>query len=712
MADINNSPVQNFIQFILNINYTQTELINTKFFIKNTFTLSNITFNNSLIIADYPLLLVLNNSDKYEYYINSDILIQNNNIYIDGNKLIINTEISDISNIIQPFNLYQYYLSDSQIYKPSLNRVANIKLINNIQNINNVYFLPLDQYGNNIGSYLYKIQLYNATNIINTLDINLIADTIYNVKLLLYNSNTELIVASNIKLNVNYFYKLQINNITVNVNSISFYQNSYQHGNFFYQDNINSFYIFVDENTNSFDFSNQINHARYYMNSIEAPVTLNNIFNPRNFNMTENTYNIKNNIETVVSTTTNIINSKPIFNVLKIFDSLSLYFGDQLIETLNEDTFNIMYYFYFDDEKRKQINNIIKIRYNNNGWEFNFPLTFWFYNLSNLGIPLIAMPYIDLNFKYKINSLDKILENNLTKTTFSVKPIINIQICLDTILLDTEERLLFGQNRHEYIIERFIICPQTLIFKQNQIINLRYNNLIKDIFWISKPILHPNTTAYQSITYNYDNKYQYYLTTLNLYNQFLIDNIITENNISYLNDFQIIRNNNTEILNINQSSRIKLFKTDPFFMKYNLNFLLFMLDKYTFNNQIYKLKLYLINIHLNQQHITEYSPVKYLNIQSNGIDFVPDYNQTYWNSVIPYTKFLNSPPIGYYCYTYSLFPTDNQPSGHLNFSKFNNIILNVTSDENVLNEQYIMVNIVKEYNIIRIMSGMGALAWK
>ena len=45
--------------------------------------------------------------------------------------------------------------------------------------------------------YLYKIILINPINQINILDVILISDTIYNAKLLLWNSNIELIVGTN-----------------------------------------------------------------------------------------------------------------------------------------------------------------------------------------------------------------------------------------------------------------------------------------------------------------------------------------------------------------------------------------------------------------------------------------------------------------------------------------------------------------------------------
>lgn len=693
------------IKFLLTNIYSETELLQKKIFIETTWIISYYIINpiNFNIIIDYPLSLNLNNSDNYFYYINNTKL-SNNSIYVNNNQLIINNQIT----ISGPFHFKQVYQSKSQIFKPLLNQVVNIKLINNVQINDNVYFIPLDNIGNNIGLYLYKIILSNSIIPSNIININLIGDTIYYAKLLLWNNNKELIIGSNDILKEQK-YKVEIGNFSIDAISITFYQNSYQSGNFYYQNNINSFYVFMNEAINNFNFTNQPNFVKYYMNSLTSTISLNNIFNPRNINRSSK---MQPNI------TTNIINNrileKPIFDVTKVFQSISLFLGDQMIETINEDVSKINYYYYINDEKRKQLRKVIEIKESSSGWEIYYPLTFWFYNKSSLALPIIALPHIDFHLKYHINSIDKILTNNLYNSKFSTIPNLNIEICSDSILLDSPERLLFGSYRHEYIIERFIIYPESLIYQEKQTINMRYSNLVKDIFWISKPIYHKNLTAYQDIKMDNDTKYSYYLSLLKSYNNFITDNIITENNIAFINDYQIIRSINQEIL-INNSNRLTLINNDNLLKMYDLHFVLFIIDKYlpnmNLNIQLHKVKLYLTHLYKNDQTITEYSPVLTLNIQSNGVDFMPQLDHNYYNTLIPYEKFYNSPPIGYYCSTFSLYPSDNQPSGHLNFNSFDNVVLNIKSHKNVLNEPYNLSVIVKEYQVLRIMSGLGSLAW-
>jgi hypothetical protein len=330
-----------------------------------------------------------------------------------------------------------------------------------------------------------------------------------------------------------------------------------------------------------------------------------------------------------------------------------------------------------------------------------------------LAIPLISLPYSDLFLKYEINNINNILNNNLKNSIFTSVPEINIEIVLDTILLDSPERKIFGSYLHEYIIERFITYPNNLIYNNKQNINIKYNNLVKDIFFISKPIYHPNLTYYENIEKIYDEKYKYYINSYNEYTLFKMTNIYNNNNINYASDFLIFNNINIEIT-INKSNRINLIKSDNFFNNYDLKFILFIMDKFLNNillyDQIIKLKLYFTYIYKNESIIYQISPIKSLSIQSNGVDLVKEFDSSYFNTVLPYQKFYNNPPVGYYSYSFSLFPLEMQHSGHLNFSKLDNVTINLNNNI-INNEPYNLVNIVKEYQIFRIMSGQGSLAW-
>jgi hypothetical protein len=710
---ITNKLDQTNIQFLLNTLYTFENLITKYMLIVDEWIISDYLFNpiNKSIQFDYPLNLVYKNTDQYNYTINNNI-VNKNIVEILNNQLIIIINYTISGN----FSFKKIYKSNSIIYKPSNNELVeiNLQVPNQYTNSKKLYLIPYDNLGNEIGGIMYKVTLDSPINLyIDDIHIQILSNDVYNgVLFYLIDDYTCLITSNDSIINTNNLYLLFPNySILINILNISLYQNSYIQGDFYYQDNINTFNIFVPENINSIDFTNQLISCNYYFVSINTGIVLNNIFNSRKISTSNNMQlitNIQNNINTIIE--------EPQFtSVFNWFNSLSIYLGDQCIETLNNDSLNIIYHYYSNDEKKKQLDKIIKIKKNNNGWQVILPLMFWFNNKSGLSLPFIALPYIDLYFKYKINNLNNILLNDITSAQFSIHPEIKIQICLDTIYLDTPERKLFGSYNHEYIIEKYNNYPSNLVYKIKQSVPIKLTNLIKDILFITQPLYHNNDNCYKTITYERDTKYLEYTSTLILYNKYKINPVFTEEiPLSYASNFTILDAIEKEI-KVNKSIRINRIKTDLLLQKQDLNFILFIMDKYLVNilleSQIKILNLYFTYLFENKQIIIETSTIESFNLQSNGNDLFYNMSQEYYNLVIPYQKYYNSVPLGYYCYSFSLFPLEDQPSGHLNFNQIDNVTINLINNNNIINEPYNLKIIVKEYQILRIMSGLGSLAW-
>jgi hypothetical protein len=74
---------------------------------------------------------------------------------------------------------------------------------------------------------------------------------------------------------------------------------------------------------------------------------------------------------------------------------------------------------------------------------------------------------------------------------------------------------------------------------------------------------------------------------------------------------------------------------------------------------------------------------------------------------VPYYDYLVEPFGGFYVYSFALKPEEHQPSGTCNFSRIDNavLLLNVNSQAKILRIW------AKNYNILRIMSGMAGLAY-
>jgi hypothetical protein len=127
----------------------------------------------------------------------------------------------------------------------------------------------------------------------------------------------------------------------------------------------------------------------------------------------------------------------------------------------------------------------------------------------------------------------------------------------------------------------------------------------------------------------------------------------------------------------------------------------------------------------SKYYIDRYEQVVSANITMNGIDrfkkrkgkyFVDVQRYEYHTGVgialgLPYT----------HIYSFSLYPDDLAPSGTCNFSRLNNVTLNIDlSQSNMItdlgnfsnNTAYRLLNVyAPNYNVLRIMSGMGGLAY-
>jgi hypothetical protein len=124
------------------------------------------------------------------------------------------------------------------------------------------------------------------------------------------------------------------------------------------------------------------------------------------------------------------------------------------------------------------------------------------------------------------------------------------------------------------------------------------------------------------------------------------------------------------------------------------------------------------------------NPVAVAKVQLNGHDRFVEREGKYFNSVQPYQHHSASPSQGINVYSFALKPEDLQPSGSCNFSRIDNAVLNLTltpstfrtyiesndgtpaaDTTNVAQTSALVRVYAVNYNVLRIMSGMGGLAY-
>jgi len=102
------------------------------------------------------------------------------------------------------------------------------------------------------------------------------------------------------------------------------------------------------------------------------------------------------------------------------------------------------------------------------------------------------------------------------------------------------------------------------------------------------------------------------------------------------------------------------------------------------------------------------NPISTAKLQLNGHDRFAQRAGTYFNWVQPYQCHTNIPRSGINVYSFGIKPEEHQPSGTANMSRIDNATLSVTTGG--VNGEIIKVYAVN-YNVLRIMSGMGGLAY-
>lgn len=302
------------------------------------------------------------------------------------------------------------------------------------------------------------------------------------------------------------------------------------------------------------------------------------------------------------------------------------------------------------------------------------PLRFWFNNESGLALPLIALNMCDVRMEIKINSREAI--NYMSLINSNGKRVLvnqnvsldNVQMLAEYIHLDQEERRLFSTLKHEYLITQV----QT--------------SLTNSINTISQMKIRPE--EYNRYSHRIDLRFNFPVKEL----------------------FWTIQDSNNEIID-NDGEKNNYLATGIFQYNYWRGF------KPNYQQMIGA------NLVLNGRDLTDELPSTfYRNIQqyqyhsSNSIINIKDYYNDVYQVPELYRDYGQGS--GVYSYSFSLDPENQiQPAGTLNFSKLENsqikfrLYADADTADNIAYNKTMTIYAVN-YNVLRIMSGFGGLAFE
>ena len=613
--------------------------------------------------------IVIKHSFEYDLSV-SDLTysVNNSNIYIS------NTVI----------NNYNNYISDIENYKQDISIKDSFELIlNPLQFDTNYTRYNLMNYNVNSNSNIitYFDKLPNLIEKTDTISLN------NNERFYQFNELISILYLTAINGSINYrqlsLPNTYIGNVIlpttpypVNYNTTSFYYINYQNNN-------NSNIILLND---VIDVNNKLNNL--YDEKVKI---LNNTISKINQVNNEilNYNNTNNEIE--------IIKKRPPTAILSwieklgyyIADYFELYIGGELIERIEDNFMNCFWELYIDPEMKRaqekmigQDSRLILKQSKKGTYLLYIDIPFFFNRnkkMNGLAIPLIGLLYNKLNLKFKTKLLSDLIDcDPYTKISQNSK--LKMNLMLDYILLDHSERKKFAESKHEYIIEQVqysnYIGSSLSITNQ---IKLNFKNPTKMMIWYVQ--LKDKIKKKQYYNYTADDYYiniKKYIDKTEINNPYLK---YLANKLKYLIE--------------------DLLKRDPNNTVYNQLSILRM----PFENHNRSLKGEL-------QNAVEPSSsplIKKSNLKVNGhTRFLASSDET--QLIRPYTFFNNSDMKGINVYNFNLYPLTTQPSGSINFTFLNDINL-LLDFNNIIDQEFSVKTMTISYNMLRIMSGYGGLAF-
>jgi hypothetical protein len=265
--------------------------------------------------------------------------------------------------------------------------------------------------------------------------------------------------------------------------------------------------------------------------------------------------------------------------------------------------------------------------------------------------PGLALPLIALQYhEVKLKLTTRTIEALLCSdvaATDGPASAPQVQLWADYIYLDTDERRRFAQVSHEYLIEQLQKESSSMSTSQK----LNFNHPVKELIWVVQDAIAPTEGA-----------------------------IVTALENPLLN-----------VDGSNGGTAVYAEKNDYF------NYSLSSASAHGRN----------IEFVAGQKSYEGFSTMK---LQLNGHDRFAPRKASYFRTCQPLQAGHKVPSKHVYCYSFALKPEEHQPSGTCNFSRIDNAKMIFETSTAYTTSADLTVYAIN-YNVLRIMSGMGGLAY-
>ena len=356
------------------------------------------------------------------------------------------------------------------------------------------------------------------------------------------------------------------------------------------------------------------------------------------------------------------------------------------------------------------------------------PFQFWYCRNPGLALPLIALQYHEVKINLDIRPIDECLfavgtlncdtssSSSVKVTTAYNQSLVAASLYVDYVFLDTDERRRMAQNPHEYLIEQLQFTGDESVGSSSNKIKLNFNHPCKELVWVVQPDANvdycsslecgqPLNRVLGAQPFNYTDAID---VLPNAIHAFGGPESVAATTQSFINDNMF-----------NDAGAVDLTGTTEYWQDAqgnnytNPNFAPEVGATDFMNSGVSDAGTFVLSETSLDMHCWGENPVVTGKLQLNGQDRFSEREGTYFDLVQPYQHHTRNPDTGINVYSFALRPEEHQPSGSCNFSRIDNATLQlVLSNATVQGTRTAKVRVyATNYNVLRVMSGMGGLAY-
>ena len=389
------------------------------------------------------------------------------------------------------------------------------------------------------------------------------------------------------------------------------------------------------------------------------------------------------------------------------------------------------------------------------------PLQFWFCTNPGLALPLIALQYHEVKINLDIRPIDECLWA-VTTLSCNTQPstgaagqfvpgrpvpaaiaynqsLVAASLYVDYVFLDTDERRRFAQNPHEYLITQLQFTGDESVGSSSNKIKLNFNHPVKELIWVVQPdqnVDYCSSLVCDALLFKVLGAQPFNYTDA-------IDALPNAIH-AFGGPSEVSRRDYIDSRGLFQDAGALDYEIPPGFTGYwhgegnpynepnfggpaitrpnNLDIdpgLLAQLalessaGDHNNGSSVSDAGTFVLTETSLDMHCWGLNPVVTAKLQLNGQDRFSEREGTYFSWVQPYQSHTRTPDEGINVYSFALRPEEHQPSGTCNFSRIDNATLQlVLSNATVEGTKTAKVRVyATNYNVLRIMSGMGGLAY-